>query len=67
MLLCNHTYNPNKYSRDDVGFYCKCTKCGEETLFEVPTKDEFLRCFGITEDDNDEYSMEDVMDRDDEE
>jgi len=55
-MPCNHQYDVDKYQRDDMGFYNKCTICGEDTFFEADTLEDYYDIFGYydSEDEDDQ-------------
>jgi hypothetical protein len=50
---CQHTYDLNRYSRDDMGFYVDCTQCGETLFIPADTENEFYSTFGLDDNDDD--------------
>lgn len=54
-----HEYLPNKYSRDDMGFYLDCVHCGRTKFFNCDTKDELYDLFELNNDDDLDYSDDD--------
>lgn len=46
-----HEYNPNKYSRDDMGFYLDCVHCGHCEFFNCDTEYELFELFEMNDED----------------
>lgn len=48
-----HSFFPEKYTRDDSCFYCKCVSCNEDIYFEADTLEDFYSYFDDFSDDDD--------------